>query len=68
MGERTKILLAILFLKDNKFLLIDEPINFIDVFTKIQIENVIINYKLTIIFLSHDYRFGENVCTKILDI
>ena len=67
-GEQVKILLISLFLKDNNFLLIDEPLNYIDIITREQIENSILKYKPTIIFVEHDETFVSNIANKIINL
>ena len=46
----------------------DEPLNYIDILTKIQIEESILKYKPTLIFVEHDETFVKNVATKIVSI
>ena len=46
----------------------DEPLNYIDRLTRIQIEEAILNYRPTIIFVEHDETFIEKVATKIISI
>ena len=46
----------------------DEPLNYIDVFSRMQIEKLILDYKPTMLLVEHDVRFQENTATKILRI
>ena len=46
----------------------DEPLNYIDILTRIQIEEAILNYRPTIIFVEHHETFIEKVATKIISI
>ena len=43
----------------------DEPLNYIDILTRIQIEEAILNYRPTIIFVEHDETFIEKLIDKI---
>ena len=46
----------------------DEPLNYIDILTRIQIEEAILNYKPTLVFVEHDETFIEKVATKIINL
>ena len=46
----------------------DEPMNYIDVISRMQIENLLLEYAPTILFVEHDKAFCENVATKIIDL
>lgn len=46
----------------------DEPLNYIDILTRIQIEDAILKYKPTLIFVEHDETFIEKVATKIINL
>lgn len=66
-GEQTKVLLAVLFLKENSFLLIDEPTNHLDLRTR----EIVSNYlkgKKGFILVSHDRVFLDNCIDHILSI
>jgi len=66
-GERTKILLAILFLKENSFLLIDEPTNHLDLAGRETVGRYL-NGKKGFILVSHDRAFLDNCVDHILSI
>ena len=66
-GEQTKVLLAILFLKNNNFLLIDEPTNHLDVEARKAVSNYL-NKKRGFILISHDRMFLDNCVDHILAI
>ena len=66
-GEQTKVLLAILFLRDNNFLLIDEPTNHLDVSARESVANYLKNKK-GFILVSHDRTFLDNCVDHILAI
>ncbi len=66
-GEQTKILLAILFLKENSFLLIDEPTNHLDMRSR-KIVSKYLNSKKGFILVSHDRTFLDGCIDHILSI
>ena len=66
-GEQTKILLAILFLKDNNFLLIDEPTNHLDINARKTVANYL-NKKKGFILVSHDRTFLDSCIDHVLSI
>ncbi len=66
-GERTKVLLAALFLRTNRFLLIDEPTNHLDVKGR-DLLSAYLKKKKGFILVSHDRRFLDEVVDHILSI
>lgn len=46
----------------------DEPLNFINVISRMQIEKLLIEHEPTILFVEHDSVFCENVATKIIKL
>ena len=46
----------------------DEPLNYIDVFSRMQIEKLLLEYRPTMIFVEHDTCFREKVSTKVIEI
>lgn len=66
-GEQTKVLLAVLFLKENQFLLIDEPTNHLDVQGR-EIVGDYLNSKKGFILVSHDRSFLDRCIDHILSI
>lgn len=67
-GERVKVALAKLFLSDINTLILDEPTNFLDIEAVSALESLLKEYEGTVIFVSHDRRFIENVANRILSI
>ena len=49
------------------FIIWDEPLNYIDVFARMQIEKLIETYKPTMLFVEHDVRFKEKIATKTIN-
>ncbi len=66
-GQQIKIMLAILFLKDNNFLLIDEPTNHLDIETRLVVAEYL-NQKKGFILVSHDRNFLNNCIDYVLSI
>lgn len=66
-GERTKIMLAMLFMKQDNFLLIDEPTNHLDADGRRAVSEYL-NSKRGFILVSHDRRFMDNCIDHILSI
>ncbi|AST94228.1 MULTISPECIES: Vga family ABC-F type ribosomal protection protein [Sutcliffiella] len=67
-GERVKVALAKLFVSDINTLLLDEPTNFLDIEATSALESLLNEYEGTVIFVSHDRRFIENIATRIVSI
>ncbi|MCI1593546.1 MAG: Vga family ABC-F type ribosomal protection protein [Heyndrickxia oleronia] len=67
-GERVKVALAKLFLSDINTLILDEPTNFLDTESVEALESLLKEYEGSVIFVSHDRRFIENIATRILII
>lgn len=65
-GEKTKINLAKLLLKNPDILLLDEPTNHLDIDSLAFLEELVINYKGTILIISHDRYFLDKVITKTI--
>ncbi|AGS40283.1 MAG: ATP-binding cassette domain-containing protein [Cycloclasticus pugetii] len=63
-GERNRILLAKLFSQPANFIVMDEPTNDLDVETLELLEELLVDYEGTLILVSHDRKFLENVVTN----
>ena len=67
-GQKKKVLIAVSLSKPAHLFVWDEPLNYIDVISRIQIEEIIREAKPTLIFVEHDKRFVENVVNKIIQL
>ena len=67
-GQKKKVLIARSLCQKAHLYIWDEPLNYIDVLSRIQIEELIRAYEPTMIFVEHDRAFCENVATKIVDL
>ncbi len=63
-GQKKKVLIAKSLCEKSHLMIWDEPLNFIDVISRMQIENLLLKYKPTILFVEHDRAFCENIATK----
>ncbi len=67
-GQKKKVLIAKSISEQANIYIWDEPLNYIDILTREQIEDAILNYNITIIFVEHDETFIEKVATKIINL
>lgn len=67
-GERVKVSFAKIILEDINFLILDEPTNYLDLNSLEVIEELLKNYNGSILLVSHDIRFVENICDELLII
>ena len=67
-GQKKKVLIAKSISEQANIYIWDEPLNYIDILTREQIEEAILNYKPTLIFVEHDETFIEKVATKIINL
>ena len=67
-GQKKKVLLAKSLSEPAHLFLWDEPLNFIDVLSRVQIEELILAFGPTIVFVEHDRIFTENIATKIINL
>ena len=65
-GQKKKVLIASSLLTPAHLYIWDEPLNYIDVFSKIQIEKLILSYMPTMLLVEHDVRFQEKIATNII--
>jgi lincosamide and streptogramin A transport system ATP-binding/permease protein len=62
-GQKKKVLIAASLITPAHLYIWDEPLNYIDVFSRMQIEKLIMQFKPTMIIVEHDVRFQEIVAT-----
>lgn len=67
-GEKGRVSLAKLMLSNANFLILDEPTNHLDMDSKEILENALLNYTGTILYVSHDRYFINKTATRILDL
>jgi macrolide transport system ATP-binding/permease protein len=67
-GEAMRLTLCLLFLGEYNILLLDEPTNFLDIVTIQALEQFVQGYEGTIIFVSHDQAFVQNVADMVYQI
>lgn len=67
-GQKKKVLIAKSISESANIYIWDEPLNYIDILTRIQIEEAILKYKPTLIFVEHDDTFIKKVATKIVNL
>jgi ATPase subunit of ABC transporter with duplicated ATPase domains len=68
LSEKVKVLLAQALFGNPDVLLLDEPTNNLDIESILWLENFLMNFKNTVIVVSHDRHFLDNVCTYIADL
>ena len=67
-GQKKKVLLAKSLCEQAHLYIWDEPLNYIDVLSRVQIEELLLKYKPAVIFVEHDRAFRENVATKVVEM
>lgn len=68
LGQRKKVMIARSMCERAHLYIWDEPMNYIDVISRIQIEDLLLNFKPTICFVEHDREFCNRVATQIISI
>ena len=67
-GQKKKVLIAKSLCERAHIYVWDEPLNFIDVYSRMQIENLICEFEPTLLFVEHDKYFRDLIATKIIDL
>ena len=67
-GQKKKILLATSLMTPAHLYIWDEPLNYIDIFSRMQIEKLLLEYQPTMLFVEHDIRFCEKIATKVIKL
>jgi lincosamide and streptogramin A transport system ATP-binding/permease protein len=67
-GQKKKVLIAGSLITPAHLYIWDEPLNYIDVFSRRQIEKLITEYQPTMIMVEHDVRFREKTATRVVEL
>ena len=67
-GQKKKVLIAKSLCEEANLYIWDEPLNYVDIFSRMQIEDLILNSEPTMIFVEHDETFSDKIATKKLVI
>lgn len=67
-GQKKKVLLAASLLTPAHLYVWDEPLNYIDVFSRMQIERLLLQFSPTMLFVEHDVRFREKIATGVVKL
>ena len=66
-GQKKKVLIAASLMTPAHLYIWDEPLNYVDVFSRMQIEKLILTYEPTMLIVEHDVRFREKIATSIVE-
>ena len=67
-GQKKKVLIAKSLCEEAHLYIWDEPLNYIDVFSRMQIESLILKHNPAMIFVEHDKKFSSTIATKIISL
>ena len=67
-GQKKKVLLAKSLCEQAHLYIWDEPLNYVDVFSRMQLEELLMEYRPTLLFVEHDRVFCEKIATRLLEI
>ena len=67
-GQKKKVLLARSICQPNHLHIWDEPMNYIDVISRMQIEELLLTFQPTILFVEHDKTFCDRIATKVVQL
>lgn len=67
-GQKKKVLIAASLLTPAHLYIWDEPLNYIDVFSRVQLETLLLKFQPTMLFVEHDIQFCDKIATKRVNI
>lgn len=67
-GQKKKVLLAASLCEKAHLYVWDEPLNYVDIYTRRQLEQLILDYEPTMIMVEHDKVFRDTVATKVVEV
>lgn len=67
-GQKKKVMIAGSLCEQAHLYIWDEPLNFIDVISRMQIEDLLLKYQPTLLFVEHDMAFARNIATQLVDL
>ena len=65
-GQKKKVLIAASLVTPAHLYIWDEPLNYIDVFSRMQIEKLILEFEPTMLLVEHDVSFRKKVATNVV--
>ena len=67
-GQKKKVLLARSLCEAAHLYIWDEPLNYVDIYTRMQLEELLLIYRPTMVFVEHDQAFTDKVATKVIEL
>ena len=67
-GQQKKVLLAASLCQSAHLYLWDEPLNYIDLFSRVQIEELLLQHQPTLLFVEHDRVFQKKIATQVVEL
>lgn len=67
-GEKSRVVLTSILLKQANFLILDEPTNHLDIASKEALEDALLSFQGTILFISHDRYFINKIATRVIEL
>ena len=67
-GQQKKVLIAASLCRGAHLYIWDEPLNYIDLFSRMQIEELLLQYRPTLLFVEHDRVFREKIATQVVEM
>lgn len=68
MGQKKKVLIAASLMTPAHLYIWDEPLNYMDVFSRMQIEQLLLAYEPSMLVVDHDVRFRDKVATRVVEL